>query len=165
MDSFKISGINYIAKILAYTFDPTGKYFYAITENKVIKSRSLIILDIQKREIVKIITLQTNVETSSFHTIVFPGIIPIPEQDKVFLWDHYGSWCIDNNTFDILYGSPVDNPQAMFDAGSKQIEGKWDDEKGRIILYDMAFCMPVLSQYDNSVLEIDLRNRTSHENS
>ena len=109
LNSFIIKGgtFEFILKIVT---DPCDKFLYFIDETNTNSKRELAIFDLNKKEITKRIVLQESVVNGYVTRIVIPGIIPVPEKDKLFLWDHYGSWCIDTNSMEILYGRGTKQP-------------------------------------------------------
>jgi len=134
IDSFIIENEE-VTYILHTEYDPSGKYLYFIDKKENGTVRVLVIFDVDKKEIVKRITLQTEIESSSFFQKVIPGIIPVPEKDKLFLWDHYGSWCIDTNTWEILYGESKSNPRAIGSVPG----GFYDEQNNQVVLVDSSY--------------------------
>ncbi|MBU1626472.1 hypothetical protein KKB18_03810 [bacterium] len=141
VDSFTLSkdDISYPSQM---KIDPTNKFLYLIDSQKLDKlsTRILVIFDLEKKEIIKRIFLQLNVgeATIMIGNRVIPGIIPIPGHDKVFIWDHYGSWCIDTNTWEVLYGEIVSDPKAQT-SRINFVDGYWDEERKVIVVVDNSY--------------------------
>jgi len=120
--------------------DPAGRYLYFINYNRIddwTSDRLLVVLDTEKREVVARYTIQTNAG-KYFHFVAVPGIIPIPGQDKVFVWNHYGGWCIDTKTWEVLYGETKDNPENEYHRIS-YIDGYWDEERELVVVVDLSY--------------------------
>jgi len=165
---FKISTITYeeeskfiitpdseITGILRQKIHPSQNYMYLIVNDNSF-NRKFLVLDIIKQQIVKSILLQDNVSSKS---TVIPGIVLIPEKKVIFLWDHYGGWYIDSESFEILYGEVLSNPPAESD-GSIHVDGFWDPDKDRIVIADLSYESLSMEQDDTPkrILEIDLNN-------
>jgi hypothetical protein len=144
---------------IKYTvLDPGDRFLYFIDQVERESSgtcRDLVILDTSTKEITKRIILQENIEEFVGRVRDFPGIVPIPEKNKLFIWDHYGAWSIDTNTWEILYGSVKDNPRA-FSIVFPCIEGVYSEEKNQIILVDYTTDIEGTGSYYIRGLYIDL---------
>ncbi|MBU1625948.1 hypothetical protein KKB18_01120, partial [bacterium] len=147
LDSFTLDKGTF-AIIKSIVCDPNDKFLYFIDETNNATQRDLAILDINTREIIKKITLQTEVENGFVTTIVIPGIIPIPEKDKLFIWDHYVAWSIDTNSWEVLYGEAQNNPTALGfrSINEPDMNGKFIKDKNLVLVVDR----------NNEVLEVDL---------
>jgi hypothetical protein len=132
LNSFSLSA-NSFSSIFNFISDPTGKYLYFINENTEQKLRELIILDVEKKELVKRITLQTEVK---FTTSPIPGIVPIPSKDQLLIWDHTASWLIKTKTLEVIKGNVISNPYATKKIEQELISGVYDEEKGTVVLVD-----------------------------
>jgi hypothetical protein len=152
MDSFILpsSEITYPNKIKC---DYSGKYLYFINYSgsiEDISDRYLVILDTEKKEVVKKITIQTNADSTNYF-IAVPGIVPIPGHDKVFVWNHYGAWCIDTNNWNVIYGEVKDDPQNDY-FRSSNIDGYWDEERQCVVVVDLTFS----PDHKKRIVEVDL---------
>jgi hypothetical protein len=152
-DSFDYISRNY------FKVDPLQRYMYVINETldaQPSNRRELKIIDINKGEIIKTIILQDNLKNGLMdNTAVKPCIVPIPEQDKLFLWDGYGSWCIDTETMEILYGKAHSNPTLTYAGGVIETQGVWDEERQRAIVVDNSYEKNVR---DPMVFDIDIQD-------
>jgi len=121
-------------------FSPDSRFLFFINETDTNSRRELVIFDLDKSEIIKKFNLQDNIEYDGYHLAVIPCILPVPGKDRLFLWDRYGGWCIDTNTWEILYGDLKSNPQAygITDGGfgNKHIRGMLEKNSNHIILFD-----------------------------
>lgn len=112
IDADEISEIN--GKVIP---DPLQSYLYFINETSGdIVKRELIILDLELKDILDRILIQENVDNTNLfnYNRVVPGIVPIPDQDKLFVWDGYKSWCFDLDSMEKIYGSVLDNPNQYY---------------------------------------------------
>jgi hypothetical protein len=132
--------------------DPTGKYLYFINETNSGSIRELVIYDIDKRIVTGRIVLQENVQNELTRIRVIPGIIPIPEKNKLFLWDHYSALSIDTNSWEVLYGEVKDNPRAF----NNNIQGIYIEEKNIVQLIDFSIDYENGELLKSRGLEIDL---------
>jgi hypothetical protein len=134
-DSFTLPESTF-SNILDLTYDPLQRYLYLI--NEVVYSRELVILDLQIKDVVKRITLQENAVPPKSYKIVFPCLVPVPSEDKLFLWDHYNSWCINTENLELVYGSSVDSPGSFYLNGIP-IQGTWDEERQLAVVVDKGY--------------------------
>ena len=78
----------------------------------------------------------------------------IPEEENLFIWDHYGAWCIDTASIELLYGGEPDSNDRLMGPG---IEGFLNQGAGIITLADMyyktEFIDPIGPQ---RILEVEL---------
>jgi len=131
-----------------------GKYFYFIDVVNVNngKDRYLIVFDIEQRKAVKEFKLQEHVVDKLISYRVYPQIITIPGHDRLFIWLHDRAFCIDTNTWELIYGDIQVEPQA-FRTTNVSIEGFWDEERQRVIIFD--FCYE--GKYDGmNIFQVDL---------
>jgi hypothetical protein len=139
-DSFILQN-NELTNLINLSCDPDGKYLYFIDETNSNSRRELVIFDTNKKEVMKRITLQDDVHNGSFDVKVIPGIVPVPEKERLFIWDHYGAWSIDMNSWEIIYGETRNNPQASMlpNAGiiNPHIQGAYDPATNHVIVIDM----------------------------
>jgi hypothetical protein len=138
MDQFELPML-LVGKFRNLTYDPSHNFLYYINPKKEpnnTNSRELVILDVGNRAIAGRFTLQIDV-TDSF-SVVEPGIIPIDEEGKLFLWDHYNAWCIDLNAMNRIYGNIVINPRAAFSYPEK-IDGYYNENNRQVIVYDPSY--------------------------
>jgi hypothetical protein len=140
--------------------DPSGENFYFINYTYTstdISDRYLVVLDIEHRMVVTKVLLQTNCnEKWPGETIkAAPGIIALPGQDKVFIWEHYGAWCIDTNTWEVLYGRVKDNPRATYNRISYS-DGIFDEERGVVVIVDLSYEEWEGGREFKKILEVDL---------
>lgn len=159
VDSFVISG-DVVHSFSQLNAESSGKYLYFIDSSAIfdVTKRFLVVFDLEKKEIIKRIVLQDNVGevTMDKGPRVIPGIIPIPEHNKIFLWDHYGSWCINTNDWEVIYGDIVDNPDAQSHI-TNYVKGYWDEVRKVVVVIDNTY---EGNYYDYEdvwrILEVDL---------
>jgi len=132
-------------KIVSIVMDPLDRFLFIIDETDDDTQRDLAIFDISKKEIVKRFLLQTGVKHGLTKYIAAPGIIPIPQKDILFLWDHENAWSMDLYTMEVIYGETVNNPQS-FNCFYEDIYGEYLEEKDRVLVVD----------FRDRVLEIEL---------
>jgi hypothetical protein len=140
LDSFSLP-FNTFSKILNFVPDPLQKYLYFIDDNKNLKTRDLVIIDTNDKAVAKRYTIQNNVAYPSTKTTVFPGIIPVTEKNRLFLWDHYGSWCFDYDNMNLIYGTLVSNPFVTLSNSKPTIQGYWDERRKLVVVVDRSFSM------------------------
>jgi hypothetical protein len=144
IDTFIIqgSGDSKLESIKSVVLDPGGKYLYFIEVTNSRSQRNLAVLDIDLKEIINRFTLQTEVKNKTNQDAVYPGIIPVFEKDKLFLWDHYGAWCIDTKSWEIIYGEVKNNPRAFCYSTNRynnpDVKGTYINETNHIILLDYS---------------------------
>jgi hypothetical protein len=158
IDSFKI-GDKFLNWVENKDIDPVNGFIYLIdrvTDLSNMTSRILYIIDLKSKSIAKQFVLQKNLDFESIApTRVLPGIVPIPEMKKVFLWDHYRPWCIDLEKMEPIYGGEAkDNPQA----GSiyEHVKGIWNQESGKAIVVDLTSDSKVIERNKKRVYEFDI---------
>ena len=140
-DSFTLSDdiINYPSNL---TIDPSGRYFYffeLVDKGVDIHDTTLVIFDIDRREITGRIKLQENVVNDIFGVNkVTPGIITLPGQDRVFLWGGDRGWLIDTTSNEIIYGDLQVNPLIVLRSPMK-ISGFWDEERQLVVVVDFSY--------------------------
>jgi len=161
IDSFNIQyGDLGLGSIQNVVHDPDSKYLYFIEVTNSRYQRNLAVLDTDGKNIVKNITLQTEVNNSMVKDVVFPGIIPVPEKNKIFLWDHYGGWSIDTNTWNIVYGDTKSNPRAFCYSTTRyknpNVKGTYISDSYRIIIIDYSIDSEGTGSDHSRCLEIDL---------
>jgi len=117
--------------------DPYGNYLYFINQNIDLKIRELVIVDIELKQVAKRITLQDEVELLPTLIRVFPGIIPIPSKERLFLWDHYAPWLINTENLEILFGSIKTNPISALKSSQQPIMGVWNEEDDTVLVVDL----------------------------
>jgi hypothetical protein len=157
IDSFRLT--NYTASSIEnLVIDPQQRnifFIHKITEKKDFYTKEFMIIDLKSKEIVKSITLQINVHYGDLK----PCIISIPDKNKVFVWDGYGSWCIDTNSMELEYGialiAPAASPRSFV---MNNIEGVWDSYNEKVIIYDPSVIPGDLIRYYPRVLEINVDN-------
>jgi hypothetical protein len=162
-DSFLIahSDLNFIRSTTSLAPDPLGRYFYIVNETSGDNvKRELLFYDLSKKEIIKRVDLQTNVinNEDTFKFMVIPGVIPIPEKDKLFLWDGYGSWCFDMSNMEKIYGTVIDNPQIYAPGGdySYNIESIYNDKRDLVVVVDHSWDKTKSHDEYKSIYEINL---------
>jgi len=133
LDSFTLEGETF-KEIRNIVTDPEDKFLYFIDETNENTARELIVLDINDRIIKKRVTLQEGVQNGITTIIVIPGIIPVSEKDRLFIWDNYGAWSIDTNSWEILYGELVDTPQNI--ESSTVIQGVYLENENQVLVVD-----------------------------
>jgi hypothetical protein len=159
IDQFEMPSL-WIGKIRNLTFDKSNNFLYYINPKKEINntnSRELVIIDIDNRAISNRFTLEINVPDNI--SVVYPGIIPIQEENKLFLWDHYNSWCIDLKTMNRIYGNIVINPRASYSSPEK-IDGYYIDNGKHVIVYDPSSITTIIENNKKRVYEFDLETGT-----
>jgi hypothetical protein len=116
------------------------------------------IIDLKKGELVKSIPIQLNHQDKIYNfKVTIPGLIPIPSENKLFIWDHYGSWAIDTSNFNIIYGSVHEDFKAFYMTSdkSKHIDGTWDETRRVVIVVDNTY-ETTINDNSKRVLQIDL---------
>jgi len=153
-DSIDISfGYNFHYPPRDVKIDPSQRYFYFIDRDWEAKTRELVILNLEKKSREMVLNLQRNVD-DEFHKHTYPCIVNIPEQEKLFIWDGNGSWSIDTESMEVLYGEVKDDPQELYWGGGNIItKGIWDSQKERILVIDDTFDA---TDDPSRVLEFDL---------
>jgi hypothetical protein len=153
LDFFSLP-FNTFSMILNFMPDPLQKYLYFIDDNKNLKKRDLVIIDTINKAVAKRYTIQNNVAYNSNNTTVFPGIIPVTEKNRLFLWDHYGSWCFDYDNMNLIYGTLKSNPVASDLNSAPTINGYWDEKKEKVVIVDRSYSVanftdrPLLAMID-----------------
>jgi hypothetical protein len=133
--------------------DPLNRYLYIIDVVPVDNNYKwvLMIFDIKTREFLKQFTLAENV--NSYNSMDVPFTLPIPEKDKLFLWDHFGAWCIDTSNLELLYGDKHDQSQTFF---CYDVEGLYNEITNRIVIADLYNKGDTVNRYSpQQVFEID----------
>jgi len=156
LHSFNISGelFNKIDKIY---IDPSEKYIYAlnkITTGSYTYNREFIMLDATTGSELIRFMVQENA-SDGFESKASPGIIPIPGQERVFLWDYYGAWSIDTEARQILYGEKQNDPQAS-NLFNDKITGFWDENRQKVVVVDLCHDVFNEEKPDKRILEVDL---------
>jgi len=123
IDSFEMPEEKYITKILV---DSSKNLIYLITENET--NRKLMILNKDNKNVLSEIPLLDNEKE-----FADPCIVPVPEQNKLFLWDHYGAWCVNTDTFQLIYGNPPEQTKKITIMDSR---GFWHAKSDSLILLD-----------------------------
>jgi hypothetical protein len=147
VDSFEIhDGI--FSDIMKMVVDPDQKYLYTVSskmgDNNLYTSE-FHIFDIKKREEVKKFTYKDQLSTQNYPI----GILPVPQKNKILLWDHFNSFCIDTKTLELTYGE-INNKIA-----ENMIDGYWDDIRQLAVFVDTNR-LGDTSLDPKKVLEIDI---------
>jgi hypothetical protein len=138
LDSFTMPAET-LRSILDFKSDPLQRYLYFINDLlKDSNTRELVIFDIANRQAVKRIAVQTDVQMMDVYTHVFPGIVPVPSKERLVLWDHYGSWCVNTENLELIYGTAV-KPGSLFYTEDAPIKGCWDEEREKVVFVDLGF--------------------------
>jgi hypothetical protein len=151
LESFMVPVSDFIS-ITGLVMDSTKKFLYYTSLKEVsqnIYDIYFIAFDIEKREIVTKILLATN------STTMYSGIILIPEQNRIFLWAHYGAWLIDSNNFNVIYGEVKDNPQVVYKKLA-YIDGFFDEENNSVIIADLYTSNDEGGSPYKRILKVDL---------
>ncbi|MBU1627590.1 hypothetical protein KKB18_09500, partial [bacterium] len=138
--------------------DPLGRYLYLIDETSGDNvTRDLVIISLEDKDVVERIALQQNLQPI-YPAVerVIPGMIPVPELDKLFIWDGYGSWCFNMSTKEKIYGTVVDNPQLNYALGKTPIEGIFDEKKDVVVAVDFTGDMTKPIDERNSIYGINI---------
>ena len=139
LDTFTIP--NVVNQVENFTSDPGDRYLYLINRDDLFSAktynRTLIIIDVASKAVVKQIPLQVDVILDERENLAIPCIIPTG--DRVFLWDHYGAWCIETGSWDITYGKMHEEHRAIYNYTNPSIQGVYDEERNVVIVADMSY--------------------------
>jgi hypothetical protein len=154
-----------IVNVVNSAVDPVKLYLYILDRSLKLSSVNyntiLKIIDLKKGALLKTIPIQLDhPDRISIFYVTIPGLIPIPSENKLFIWDHYGSWVIDTETLEIKYGTVHDNIKSFngWHDGSKHIDGIWDDTRRLVIIVDNTFQPGADEDISKKVHEIDLES-------
>jgi hypothetical protein len=155
-DTVMASGLS---SIVNSTIDPLERYFYLIQRtnyNDSYHKTELMIYDIPTAKLLKRQLLQDNA-FEYLNERVVPALIPIPQRDKLFLWDGYRGWCFDTSSIfmNLIYGKMVDNPKVDVDLFT-QVTGVWDAKRELAIIVDQSYIYDDINRNTKRVLEINI---------
>jgi hypothetical protein len=145
--------------IVNSAIDPLERYFYLIDRtnyNDSYHKKELLIYDITTAKLLKRQLLQDNA-FEYVNDVIVPAIIPIPQRDKLYLWDGYRGWCFDTSSMfmNLIYGKMVDNPQVDVDAFTK-VTGVWDEKRELAIIVDQSYISNDIHRNTKRVLEVNI---------
>jgi hypothetical protein len=146
--------------IVNCAIDPLERYFYLIERTNYdveYHRKELLIYDIQSARLLKRQLLQDRAFDVNEQKRIIPSIVPIPQREKLFLWDGYSGWCFDTSTqfMEYKYGRMIRNPLAQ-EEGDTLSSGVWDDKRGLAIIVDMSFINSDIHRNFKRVLELDI---------
>jgi len=145
-DSFTLSSDSFEG-ILNVAVDPAQRYLYLIDDVLSLQIRDVVIIDIINKNVSKRYKIQENVKSyapiTGEYTKAIPCLIPIQSKDRLFIYDHYNSFCINTSNLDLLYGNITDNPRyyymLQFTLGVQPIQGYWDDTLELVTAVDLSY--------------------------
>ncbi|MBU1626262.1 hypothetical protein KKB18_02740, partial [bacterium] len=137
---------------LQLSIDPLKRFFYLIDLKQISETLDyawdLLIFDFESGNLLHTFPLRDKLINS--YSGIKPFVIPIPERNKLFVMDHFGSWCLDTDKMAMDYTAfPADNQSAV---GGSGIYGNWNGGTKKLTILDLIFD----DTTPQRVLQIDL---------